>query len=84
MIETFYPADEESWEYENEAEQTGDFFDGVLLDNYMLKCRDGYCAVFEEYVNEWTSRHVYKLARYDDQADIDELWDEFYARQEEA
>ena len=84
MIETFRPDDGEAWQREHGAVPTGAFFEGTLLDNYMLECDEGFCAVYEEPLNEWSSCHVYKLARYGDFEAIDALWAEFYERQEEA
>jgi hypothetical protein len=45
------------WMQQNKAEYTGDFLDGCLLDNFVVKTKRGYAAVYEKYVNEGMSTY---------------------------
>lgn len=36
--------DLEQWLHQNNAEYTGDFFDGCLLDNFIVYCKNGVAA----------------------------------------
>lgn len=74
----------EKWEHQNGAEHTGDFFEGVLLDNYVLACKRGYAAHYERYVNPWTSAHEIRFEFYEDKKACNDLFDEFYEREREA
>lgn len=58
------------------AEYTGDFIDGVLLDNYMLSTAGGYIAVYEQYVN--SNMSCYRI-EYGDDAAVMERWQRFEA-----
>lgn len=78
---TFLIMDEDKWMHQNDAQFTGAFFDGVLLDNFVLSCKRGYAAVYEHHVNEWTSNHVCRFAPYKDRKAVDALWSEFYDRE---
>ena len=81
-MKTFLVANEDKWMHQNDAQFTGAFFDGVLLDNYVLDCKRGYVAVYEQYVTPNSSEHVFKFAPYKDRAAVDALWSEFYEREE--
>lgn len=48
-------ADFEKWMYQNGAVYTGDYVDGCLLDNFVVCTKRGFAAVYEHYVNCWTS-----------------------------
>lgn len=48
----------EKWMAQNKAEYTGDFVDGALLDNFMLACKRGFAAVYEHYLNCWSSDYL--------------------------
>ena len=74
----------EKWEHQNGAEYTGDFFEGVLLDNYVLACKRGYAAHYERYVNPWMSAHEIRFEFYEDREACNDLFDEFYEREHEA
>lgn len=39
------------WMYQNDAEYTGMFIEGCLLDNFVVMTRRGFAAVYEHYVN---------------------------------
>jgi hypothetical protein len=45
----------EKWVHQNNAEYTGDYVEGCLLDNFIMYTRRGYAAFYEHYINEWTS-----------------------------
>ena len=45
----------EKWIHQNNAEYTGAFYEGCLLDNFVLVTDKGFAAVYEHYVNCWTS-----------------------------
>ena len=80
----FVVRDMDKWMHQNSARYTGAFFEGVLLDNYVLDCRRGYAAVYERYATPNSSVPHIKFAPYKDRAAVDALWSEFYERQEEA
>ena len=46
------------WMAQNGAEYTGDYVEGCLLDNFIVATRRGYAAIYENYVNEWTSDYL--------------------------
>ena len=80
----FIVNDMDKWMHQNNAHYTGAFFEGNLLDNYVLDCKRGYAAVYERPMNEWSSVPHVKFAPYKDRAAVDALWSEFYGRQDEA
>lgn len=61
--------------HQNDA-QLIDTFEGCLIDNYLYQARRGVFALFESYVNTWSSRYIFKFART--AADIEKLTKEFY------
>lgn len=61
---------------EHNAEYTGDFVDGTLLDNFMLGCDNGYAAVFEIALTCWTS--CYEIQYQEGKAT--DVWNEWYHR----
>ncbi len=73
----FTVRNEEKWMHQNKAEYTGAYVEGNLIDNSILACKRGYCAVYERHVNEWTSEHVFKFVPYKDFKGVDELFAEF-------
>ena len=52
------PADLEKWMHQNEAEYTGAFAPGCLLDNFVLACKRGFAAFYEHYLNCWSSDYL--------------------------
>ncbi len=52
------PRDLPKWIRQNRAEYTGDFAEGCLLDNFVLSCRRGFAAVYEHYLNCWSSDYL--------------------------
>ena len=67
--------------HQNAAEYTGAYFEGSLIDNFILTCKRGYCAVYEKFVNPNMSEHIYKFVPYTDKTNCDKLWAEFYDRE---
>jgi len=45
----------EKWLHQNGAEYVGDYVEGCLLDNFVVCTRRGFAAIYENYVNEWSS-----------------------------
>lgn len=52
------PTNLEKWMRQNKAKYTGTFIEGCLLDNFVLVCKRGFAAVYERYVNCWTSNYM--------------------------
>lgn len=68
------------WLHQNEAEYTGDFFDGCLLDNFIVSCKNGIAALYEHYLNCWSSCYEVHFGRTEKEKR--EIYDEFYRYQE--
>lgn len=62
---------------QNNAEFTGDEVPGVLLDNFVLACEDGYAFVYEHATTTWTNEYVYEWADYGDESKVNQLWNEW-------
>jgi hypothetical protein len=41
--------------FNNGAEYTGDYVEGCLWDNFIVSTRRGFAAIYENYLNEWSS-----------------------------
>lgn len=52
------PKNLEKWMHQNEAKYTGVFVEGCLLDNFVLVCKRGFAAVYEHYLNCWSSDYL--------------------------
>lgn len=70
------------WMHQNRAEYTGDIIVGCLLDNFVLECKRGFAAVYEHYLNEWTSDYLIEFEAGDAET-VWKRWDEFCARCED-
>lgn len=80
-VKEFYlnPVQLEKWIHQNTAGYTGDFFQGVLLDNFVLSCRRGYAFLYENYVNSNMSNYLVKFLPYKaPQIVFNALFGEFY------
>ena len=66
------------WMHQNNAEYTGEFFDGCLLDNFIVSCKNGVAALYEHYCNEWSSCYEVHFGRTTEE--INAIYDEFYKR----
>lgn len=71
------PCELEKWMYQNKAEYTGDFVEGCLLDNFVVVTKRGFAAVYESYVNSWTSCYYIEFQTGAAQ-DIFSRWYKFY------
>lgn len=70
--------DMNKWIHQNNAEYTGDFVDGVLADSFMLSCKRGTAAVYEHYLNSWSSDYIVLFVPYSDEKRTNQLYDDFY------
>ena len=59
-----------------------DMFEGSLLDNYLFDTKRGIMAIYETFVNEWTSTYTVLFAT--EPGERIELSDDFYERMETA
>lgn len=82
MKKFLWKTDIEKWLHQNRAEYTGDFFEGCLLDNFIVTCKNGVAACYEHYCNEWSSCYEIHFGRISD--DINAIYKEFYEREEMA
>ena len=64
----------EKWMRQNEAEYTGNFVDGCLLDNFLVWTKNGVAAVYEHYLNAWSSDYYVEFER----GDGENVWDRWY------
>ena len=53
----------EKWMHQNKGEYTADYFDGCLLDNFIVCTKNGIAAVYEHYVNSNMSNYLIKFGR---------------------
>ena len=83
-IKSYILRDLEKWMKQNKAEYTGMFFEGCLLDNFMLSTKRGYAAIYEKYVNANCSEYLMKFAAYKNMKAVDLLFSEFITREEAA
>ena len=51
-----------TWIHQNSGEII-DAREGVLLDNYLIACKNGLALCMEEYVNAWSSRYYIRFER---------------------
>lgn len=58
-----------------------DAFDGCLLDNYLCETKRGVMAIYERFVNEWTSSYTVIFAA--DSNDRIRVCNDFYSRMDE-
>lgn len=72
------PANLKKWMHQNRAQHTGACVEGCLLDNFVLACKRGFAAVYERYVNEWTSEYRVEFER----GAAPELWRRWYEFEE--
>ena len=75
------------WMHQNGAVYTGNFFPGVLLDNFILDCKRGYAFVYEHYLNPNSSDYLITFFPYKkikkESVSYDRLWCEFLIKEEE-
>lgn len=68
------------WEYqqrENKKERCSCEFmkEGVLLDSFLIYCKNGLTLLQDHFLNCWQSDYCVMFARYNDQDGINEIWD---------
>ena len=82
---TFYldPKDFDKWIHQNRAHYTGDFEEGVLLDNFVVITKRGFAAFYEHYLNEWSSDYYVEFQSGTAQ-DVFNNWYEFEEKMEAA
>lgn len=80
------PQNLEKWLHQNNAEYTGDYFVGVLLDNFTVSLKNGYAAIYEHYVNPNQSNYLVEFSRDFESLDrfdeITEKWMDEHTPQE--
>ena len=64
----------ETWLKQNEAECTGDFVEGVLLDSFMVWTKRGVAAVYEHFLNAWSSDYMIDF----EPGDGKKVWENWY------
>jgi hypothetical protein len=67
--------------YQNKAICTGDFIQGCLLDNFLVQCEHGIAAVYEHFLNEWSSCYLVRFGKTDNDKLM--IHHEFYERMED-
>lgn len=72
----------DKWCTQNRAIYTGDYVEGVLLDNFIMSTKRGYCAFYESYVNPNMSEYRIEFAPYKDLKAVDELFSRFITFEE--
>lgn len=76
---TIAPENLEKWMHQNEAEYTGDFVEGCLLDNFVVATKNGFAAVYEHYLNAWMSDYFIEFQR-GEARDVFNRWYDFEER----
>lgn len=75
----------DKWMHQNKANYIGEFFDGVLLDNFVIETPKGFAFIYESYVNPNQSEYLVKFVRHKEDFSItDRLFSEFIEREEKA
>jgi hypothetical protein len=64
------------WMHQNKAKYTDCYEEGSLLDNFVVVCKNGYAAVYEHYLNDWSSDYRVEFQRGDAQ-DVFARWYDF-------
>jgi hypothetical protein len=70
----------DKWMHQNQAEYTGDFVEGCLLDCFVLWCKRGVAAVYEHALNDWSSEYLVEFQR----GDGHDVWERWYEFEDEA
>ncbi len=68
------------WEHQQRYNKKGccqcEFMrEGVLLDSFLIYCKNGIALLQDHFLNCWTSDYYVMFARYNDKDDINEIWD---------
>ena len=70
----------EMWLHQNEAQYTGDYIEGCLLDNFVVMTRRGFAAIYEKYVNANQSTYMVEFEK----GAAQEVWCRWYDFEERA
>ena len=62
------------WLHQNKAE-TVDFREGCLTDNFIVSTKRGYAAIFEHYLNSWSSGYLVEF----EPGDAPNVWNRWEA-----
>lgn len=68
------PQNLEKWLHQNKADYLGDYFDGVLLDNFTVMTKKGYAAIYENFVNTNQSDYLVEFASFKNSDRIFNKW----------
>lgn len=71
----------EKWIHQNNAEYTGDFIEGCLLDNFVLVTKKGFAAIYEHYLTPWSSDYYIEYQKGAAQ-NVFKKWYDFEDRQD--
>lgn len=65
MVKSFIlnPQKLDMWLHQNQAEYTGDFLPGSLLDEFVVATKNGIAAIYEKYVGPYTSHYRVEFER---------------------
>lgn len=69
------------WLHQNEAE-TLEFREGCLADNFIVGTKRGYAAIYEHYLNAWSSDYLVEFEA-GDAPNVWKRWDAFTAQYDE-
>lgn len=72
------------WMHQNKAQYTGAYVEGVLVDSFVVETKRGVAAIYEHYLNEWTSNYCVEFTPYKSGAEVNELWKEWNEFEEKA
>ena len=60
---------------------------GVLVDSFVVETKRGVAAIYEHYLNEWTSNYYVEFTDYKNgfkNGEVDKIWSDWYAFEEKA
>ena len=57
--------DMDRWLHQNEAELSGDYFEGCLLDNFFVWTKNGSAGIYEHFLNPNASCYLVEFQRGD-------------------
>ena len=83
QITSFFlnPCDLEKWMYQNKAEYTGNYVEGVLQDSFVVATKRGYAFFYDHCLNAWSSDYAVYFIPYKaggkHMKSYDKLWAEW-------
>jgi hypothetical protein len=72
------PSNLGKWMHQNKASYAGVFVEGCLQDNFVLACKRGFAAVYEHYLNDWSSDYLVEF----EPGTAQEVWRRWYEFEE--